>query len=76
MKRIIILCYITIMFMLSACGADHSRNFTLNIELSGRDAWSELDIDSLFEKADNKEESTNNPNIKPKVTLPLTGLLP
>lgn len=60
--------------LMSGCGADHSRHFTINIEADGTDPWVELQVDAIVEKAANAEESTSTVGVEGQATVPISGV--
>ena len=63
MKYILILLALS----LSAC-TDHSRNFEITVRDCGDVV---LELETLVEKVDNTEESTNTPELELEVPLPI-----
>ena len=59
-----------IVMLLAACGADHSRNFTLNCDADSG-AYQVLDIETLLEKSETVEESANAPEVEFEIPLSL-----
>jgi len=62
---------LALLFMLNAC-TDHSRTFKITVDACD-DAWVELDIDALVEKAENQEESTATTDAKGELEVPLVA---